>query len=172
MSVYVTNGFKAACFTDNFFGKVNEIEVDNVYDNTIFYRAINEINEKKIEHYKSNDYDLSILKHCPTIKYISISGEATLNDLIGLENIRGIKIGLPIGDNESFDFCRLPHVNMLAIHADGKNRTWMKMDWLKKLYIHEYLNSDLKAFSIRGLEELTLDMSRIKTLDGIENFPH
>ena len=171
MSVYVTNGFKAACFTDNFFGKVNEIEVDNVYDNTIFYRAINEINEKKIEHYKSNDYDLSILKHCPTIKYISISGEATLNDLIGLENIRGIKIGLPIGDNESFDFCRLPHVNMLAIHADGKNRTWMKMDWLKKLYIHEYLNSDLKAFSIRGLEELTLDMSRIKTLDGIENFP-
>lgn len=171
MSVYVTNGFKAACFTDNFFGKVNEIEVDNVYDNTIFYRAINEINEKKIEHYKSNDYDLSILKHCPTIKYISISGEATLNDLIGLENIRGIKIGLPIGDNESFDFCRLPHVNMLAIHADGKNRTWMKMDWLKKLYIHEYLNSDLKAFSMRGLEELTLDMSRIKTLDGIENFP-
>ena len=118
MSVYVTNGFKAACFTDNFFGKVNEIEVDNVYDNTIFYRAINEINEKKIEHYKSNDYDLSILKHCPTIKYISISGEATLNDLIGLENIRGIKIGLPFGDNES-----------------------------------------------------TLDMSRIKTLDGIENFP-
>ena len=60
---------------------------------------------------------------------------------------------------------------MLAISADGKNRTWMKMDWLKKLYLLGYLNSDLKAFSMRGLEELTLDMSRIKTLDGIENFP-
>ena len=170
MSVYVMNGFRTVT-ESRFFGEVNGIEVDNVYDNTIFYRAINEINEKKIEHYESNDYDLSILKHCPTIKYISISGEATLNDLIGLENIRGISIGLPIGDNESFDFCRLPHVNMLAISADGKNRTWMKMDWLKKLYLLGYLNSDLKAFSMRGLEELTLDMSRIKTLDGIENFP-
>ena len=73
-----------------FFGKVNGIVVDNVYDNTIFYRVINEINKKKIEYYESNDCDLSILKQCPTIKYISISGEATLNDLIGLENIRGI----------------------------------------------------------------------------------
>ena len=170
MSVYVMNGFKPVT-ESRFFGKVNGIEVDNVYDNTIFHRAINEINEKKIEYYRSNDYDLSVLKQCPTIKYISISGEATLNDLIGLENICGISIGLPIGDNESFDFCRLPHVNMLAIHADGKNRTWMKMDWLKKLCIHEYLNSDLKVFSMRGLEQLSLCMSRIKTLDGIENFP-
>lgn len=170
MSVYVMNGFKPVT-ESRFFGKVNGIVVDNVYDNTIFYRVINEINKKKIEYYESNDCDLSILKQCPTIKYISISGEAALNDLIGLENIRGISIGLPIGDNESFDFCRLPHVNMLSIHADGKNHTWMKMDWLKILYIHEYLNSDLKAFSIRGLEQLTLNMSRIETLDGIENFP-
>ena len=83
MSVYVMNGFRTVT-ESRFFGEVNGIEVDNVYDNTIFYRAINEINEKKIAHYESNDYDLSILKHCPTIKYISISGEATLNDLIYL----------------------------------------------------------------------------------------
>ena len=64
MSVYVMNGFRTVT-ESRFFGEVNGIEVDNVYDNTIFYRAINEINEKKIEHYESNDYDLSILKHCP-----------------------------------------------------------------------------------------------------------
>lgn len=58
MSVYVMNGFRTVT-ESRFFGEVNGIEVDNVYDNTIFYRAINEINEKKIEHYESNDYDLS-----------------------------------------------------------------------------------------------------------------
>lgn len=74
MSVYVMNGFRTVT-ESRFFGKVNGIEVDNVYDNTIFYRAINEINEKKIEYYESNDYDLSI-------QYINVRGARIVTNRI------------------------------------------------------------------------------------------
>ncbi|MBO4940117.1 MAG: hypothetical protein J6D30_03715 [Clostridia bacterium] len=93
MSTYVINGFQEVSF-DDFFGEVKGIEVDNVYDTQVFNRAVEKINNEKIEFYLSNDYDLTILKHCPTIRYIAISGEADLSVLYDLPTIEGVKIFL------------------------------------------------------------------------------
>ena len=109
MSTYVINGFQEVSF-DDFFGEVKGIEVDNVYDTQVFNRAVEKINNEKIEFYLSNDYDLTILKHCPTIRYIAISGEADLSVLYDLPTIEGVKIGWLFGDNEKFDFSRLTNL--------------------------------------------------------------
>ena len=138
MSTYVINGFQEVSF-DDFFGEVKGIEVDNVYDTQVFNRAVEKINNEKIEFFLSNDYDLTILKHCPTIRYIAISGEADLSVLYDLPTIEGVKIGWLFGDNEKFDFSRLTNLRQLQIPYTKKNKSLFLLFkfFVKKKVINE-----------------------------------
>lgn len=169
MGITLRNGYK---FVDRdvFFGDVKGIEVDNVYDDVIYRRAVQTINENAIEYYMSGDYDLSILVECPSIKYIRVSAEATLNTLIGLKNLKGVVICGLFGENEKFDFRQLNQIEQLAMRGSSKNRTWLEMEQLKKLWVEPFFDKDLKNLRyLQKLVSLSLEGGKLITLDGIEN---
>ena len=171
MSTYVINGFQEVSF-DDFFGEVKGIEVDNVYDTQVFNRAVEKINNEKIEFFLSNDYDLTILKHCPTIRYIAISGEADLSVLYDLPTIEGVKIGWLFGDNEKFDFSRLTNLRQLQIPYTKKNKSLFQLPNLSRLCIREYKEKDLQQLqAFVGVQDLIISMSTLNNLQGIENMP-
>ena len=171
MSTYVINGFQEVSF-DDFFGEVKGIEVDNVYDTQVFNRAVEKINNEKIEFFLSNDYDLTILKHCPTIRYIAISGEADLSILYDLPTIEGVKIGWLFGDNEKFDFSRLTNLRQLQIPYTKKNKSLFQLPNLSRLCIREYKEKDLQQLqAFVGVQDLIISMSTLNSLQGIENMP-
>ena len=168
MSVYVTNGFREIS-TDFFFGEVNGIEVDNVYDTQIFHRAVQQINDKKIEFYQSGDYDLTILRYCPTVRYIKISGEADLSVLYDLPQIEGISIGWLFGDNIHFDFSKLQNLKQLQLGYNKKNKSIFQLSHLLRLGLLEYNEKDLeKWMELTSLQDLSIEFSTLNSLKGIE----
>lgn len=171
MSVYVVNGFREISF-DDFFGEVKGIEVDNVYDTQVFQRAVQKINDEKIEFYLSADYDLTIVKHCPSIRYIAISGEADLSVLYDVPTIEGIKIGHLLGDNEKFDFSRLPNLRRLQIPYTKKNTSIFQLPKLSTLCLTDYNEQDMeKLQAFVGVQDLKMSMSTLNSLKGIELMP-
>ena len=168
MSVRVTNGF-CEISTDFFFGEVNGIEVDNVYDMEVFHRAVQEIHDKKIEFYQSSDYDLSILKYCPTIRYIKISGEADLSVLYDMPQIEGISIGWLLGDNLHFDFTKIQNLKQLQVPYNKKNKSIFQLSDLLRLSLSEYNEKDLQKLStFKNLQDLSIEFSTFNSMNGIE----
>lgn len=169
--LYTMNGFKIYT-EDDFFGAVTSIEVDNVYDDYIKNQAIRKINENKIEHYSSGDYDLSILKYCPSIKHISISGEADLSILKEISHLEGLSIGYLIGENAKYDFGQLKNLKKLKIFEPGKNISFLSLNSIEKLEISYYTYEDFSRLSpLKNLKSLRINTAhRLKSLKGIEVF--
>lgn len=171
MGIKMTNGFREISF-DDFFGKVKGIELDNVYSARVFNDAVKKINDEKIEFYLSGDYDLTILKHCPTIRYIAVSRESDLSILYDLPQIEGIKIDGLFGDNERFDFSRLLNLRQLRIPYIKKNKSLFQLSKLSKLNIWDYKEKDLQQLqSFVGVTDLKISMSTLTGLQGITNMP-
>lgn len=163
------NGFKFVEYDRNF-GAVKGIEVDNVYDALVHQRAVRAINENSIEYYRSHDHDLSILKECPTIKYVRVPSEAKLKTLVDLKNLKGVIVCGLYGENENFDFRQLEQVEQFVILSCGKNRTWLEMSQLKKLWVEPFPDQNLGCLNhMRELKCLSLDGGKVITLKGIEN---
>ena len=169
--IYVMNGFKRRD-GDDFFGKVTSIEVDNVYDDYIRRRAIKEINDNQIEHYSSGDYDLSILKDCPSVKYISISGEADLSVLKDIPHLEGLSIGHLIGENAKYDFGQLKNLKKLKIFEPEKNNSFLALKNIEQLEISYYAHEDFSCISpLTSLKNFSINAShRLKSVKGIETF--
>lgn len=165
----VRNGFAFVAHDRNF-GAVKGIEVDNVYAVSVYQRAVRAINENSIEYYTSCDNDLSILKECPTIKYVRVTAEATLKTLIGLKNLRGVIVCGLYGENEKFDFRRLEQVEQLGMLGGGKNHTWLEMLQLKKLWIEPFPVQDLSCLNhLQNLEFLSVEVGKMSSLEGAEH---
>lgn len=137
------------------------------------------INANKIERANIIANDISFLIKCPTLKYLGISPsdksveEFDYSPLYDMPEIKELSCQTKYGKNYAYtasvDYTKIRGLEFLRIGKSDGNLNFEKVQSLKTLVSREYHGNDLYGlFSSPVLDTLEISVSKIKTLNGIQ----
>ncbi|MBR5136731.1 MAG: hypothetical protein IKV30_01740 [Clostridia bacterium] len=140
------------------------------------------INDYKIKKATIVADDISFVKECPSLTRLSIRPSAEFGEKFDYSPLYGRTFEMlscmtdaeelaPYKIKASIDYSQINGIKEVVICGKGHNN-FEQIDTLENLWIRENKkHKDLKNISkSKGLQDLTIMFSPIKTLDGIEQF--
>lgn len=155
---------------DQYFGKVNGIHVDDMYNPYKRKEQLKYMKEENVDYVHSQDYDISYLIEVPSVKYLVLNEDVEkIETICSLPNLEGLLINSKY--LKDIDFKKLPKLNKIVIGHSNKEIINVGNNVIE-ITIIGYDFSDLtKIMDSPLLEKLNISYGpKLKSLEGVEKF--